>query len=140
VTGMRNLLVVSVLLGAASLGAFQSSPDSERAKTPEWFEEKIRPLLKAKCYECHTDEKAGGVRLDSREDMIVGGESGSAIEPGNPEESLLIKMVRHTPKYIPMPKKAPRLKPEEVEALVEWIRAGAPWPSAGPSPTPTPTP
>jgi mono/diheme cytochrome c family protein len=102
---------------------------AERAKSPEWFEERIRPRLAARCFECHTDEKSGGVRLDSREDMLLGGESGSAIEPGKPEESLLIKMVQHAPKHVPMPKKAAKLKPEEIEALIEWIRAGAPWPA-----------
>ena len=99
-----------------------------KASSPEWFEEKIRPLLAARCYECHTDEKSGGLRLDSREDMIVGGESGSAIEPGKPDESLLIQVVRRVPRVPAMPKKAAKLKDEEIEALVEWVRAGAPWP------------
>ncbi|HQZ16124.1 MAG TPA: PSD1 and planctomycete cytochrome C domain-containing protein [Vicinamibacteria bacterium] len=100
-----------------------------KASSPEWFEEKIRPLLAARCYECHTDEKSGGLRLDSREDMIVGGESGSAIEPGKPDESLLIQVVRRLPRVPAMPKKAAKLKDEEIEALVEWVRAGAPWPA-----------
>ena len=97
---------------------------SETAKSPQWFEEKIRPLLAARCFECHTNERSGSLRLDNREDMIFGGESGSAIEPGKPEESLLIKMVQHVRGYPPMPKKAAKLKPEEIAALIEWVRVG----------------
>lgn len=104
--------------------------DADRAKSPEWFEEKIRPLLAARCFECHTDDKSGGLRLDSREAMLLGGESGSAIEPGKPDESLLIQVVRRVPKVPAMPKKAAKLKDEEIDALVEWVRAGAPWPAA----------
>ena len=62
--------------------------------------------------------------------MIVGGESGSAIEPGKPADSLLIKMVQHTRGYPSMPKKSGKLKPEEIDALIEWVRVGAPWPMA----------
>src|SRR5262245_28390617 len=102
----------------------------ERAKSPEWFEEKIRPLLAARCFECHTDDKSGGLRLDSREAMILGGESGSAIEPGTPEESLLIKAVQRAPKVPAMPKKAAKLKQDEIDDLVAWVRAGAPWPKS----------
>ncbi len=103
--------------------------DADRTKSPQWFEEKIRPLLAARCFECHTDDKSGGLRLDSREAMLLGGESGSAIEPGKPDESLLIQVVRRVPKVPAMPKKAAKLKDEEIESLVEWVRAGAPWPA-----------
>ena len=110
----------------------QPSTDAERARSPEWFEEKIRPLLVTHCFECHTDEKAGGLRLDSREGIIVGGESGSAIEPGKPEESLLIQVVQRVPKVPAMPKRAPKLKPQEIGDLIEWVRAGVPWPASKP--------
>ena len=120
-------VLVSVMgaraLFSAGASAQTPPPAMERAKSPEWFEEKIRPLLAARCYDCHTDDKSGGLRLDSREAMITGGESGSAIEPGKPEESLLIKAVRREPKVPAMPKKAAKLKEEEIEALAEWIRA-----------------
>ena len=124
-------------MGAALLFPGAATPqektpvmDPAKASSPEWFEEKIRPLLAARCFECHTDDKSGGLRLDSREAMLLGGESGSAIEPGKPDESLLIQAVRRVPKVSAMPKKAAKLKDEEIEALVEWVRAGAPWPAA----------
>ena len=131
----------SILAAVLALGAFPPTTaaaqaeapakDASKAASPEWFEEKIRPLLAARCFECHTDDKSGGLRLDSRDAMLQGGESGSAIEPGKPDESLLIQVVRRVPKVPAMPKKAAKLKDEEIEALVDWIRAGAPWPAAG---------
>ena len=104
--------------------------DVSRAASPAWFEETIRPLLAARCFDCHTDDRSGGLRLDSREALLLGGESGSAIEPGKPDESLLIQVVRRAPKVPAMPKKAAKLKDEEIEALVEWVRVGAPWPAS----------
>ena len=131
---------IAVLLSTAAKAQDSGlAMGAERAKSPEWFEEKIRPLLAARCFECHTGDKSGGLRLDFREAMIEGGESGSAIEPGKPEESLLIKVVRREPKVPAMPKKAAKLKPEEIDDLIEWVRAGAPWPAAEsgePGPTP----
>lgn len=130
----HTLLAVAFSLGVCPAPAISQAPapamNATRATSPEWFEEKIRPLLAARCFECHTDEKSGGLRLDSREALLLGGESGSAIEPGKPDESLLIQVVRRVPKVPAMPKKAAKLKDEEIEALVEWVRAGAPWPAS----------
>ena len=61
-----------------------------------FFEAKIRPVLVAECYSCHSVEadKAGKLRgellLDSRAALLAGGESGAAIVSGDPEDSLLI--------------------------------------------------
>ena len=61
----------------------------------EFFEAQIRPLLVESCFDCHTDDEKGGLRLDSRARMLKGGESGPAIVPGDPDASLLMKAVRH---------------------------------------------
>jgi len=61
----------------------------------EFFEAKVRPLLVNSCFDCHTADEKGGLRLDSRESMLKGGDSGPAVVPGNPDASLLIKAVRH---------------------------------------------
>ena len=65
------------------------------------------------------------MRLDSREAILAGGDSGPAIEPGNPGESLLVEAIRH--ESIAMPPKG-KLTDPEVAALVDWVKAGAPWP------------
>ncbi len=98
------------------------------AASPEYFEAKVRPVLAASCYDCHTEESLGGLRLDSREGMLKGGKSGPAIVPGDPDKSLMIQAVRQTGDKLKMPKGG-RLKPDEVDALVEWVRAGAVWPA-----------
>ena len=64
----------------------------------EFFEAKIRPVLIEHCYSCHsTDAKniRGGLLLDSRVATLDGGESGAAVVPGNPEESLLLSALKH---------------------------------------------
>src|SRR6185295_12895249 len=104
------------------------------AQGAEFFESKVRPVLAANCYDCHTDQRMGGLRVDSREALLKGGRSGPAIVPGDPDKSLLIEAVRQTG-TLKMPKGG-ELRPDEVAALVEWIRGGAPWAEA-PRPTAT---
>ncbi|MEQ1852653.1 MAG: DUF1549 domain-containing protein, partial [Chthoniobacteraceae bacterium] len=117
---LRPLAVLLICL-VADAGA--ASRDSA-----EWFESKIRPLLVGRCYECHGEKKQkGGLRLDSRAGWQKGGDSGAVIVPGNPEGSLLMKAVRHTDKDLQMPPKR-QLAPEEIAALEEWVRLGAPDP------------
>ena len=113
--------------------AFQIAAEARQtaapAGSPEYFEANVRPVLAANCYDCHADEKMGGLRLDSREGLLAGGRSGPAIVPGDPEKSLLIQAVRQTRDTLKMPKGG-RLKPAEIDALTEWVKAGAPWPTA----------
>ena len=52
----------------------------------EFFESRIRPLLVDNCFDCHTDDEKGGLRLDSRDALLKGGETGPAIVPGDPDE------------------------------------------------------
>ena len=64
----------------------------------EFFEKRVRPVLAEHCYECHSAEAKkikGKLRLDSREEMLRGGETGPAVVPGKPDESLLITAVRY---------------------------------------------
>ena len=87
-------------------------------------------------------DKMGGLRLDSREAMLKGGESGPAIVPGEPDDSLLIQAVRQVAGAPKMPHGRPKLQPEDIDALAEWVRAGAPWPATtqprrAPAPTAT---
>jgi hypothetical protein len=95
----------------------------------DFFETKVRPILAAQCYSCHTGNKLGGLRLDSREALLSGGVSGPAITPGKPAESLLIRAVRQTEERLKMPMGG-KLKPAEIEALTTWVQMGAPWPSS----------
>ncbi len=128
-------LVISTLVlllngQAAPVPPAVTAPTAEQV---EFFEKRIRPLLEEHCYECHSaDAKKikGGLRLDSREGWVKGGESGPAIVPGKPDDSLLIRGVRYWDKDFQMPPKHP-LPPESVKDLIEWVKLGAPDPREG---------
>jgi hypothetical protein len=98
------------------------------AASPDFFENKIRPVLSNNCFSCHTNSQLGGLRLDSREAMLKGGKSGPALVPGDAEKSLIIKAVEQTgPLKMPM---GTKLNKDQVEDLVAWVKAGAVWPKA----------
>jgi mono/diheme cytochrome c family protein len=99
------------------------------AGTPEFFENKIRPILANNCFGCHTNSQLGGLRLDSLEAMKKGGKRGASIVPGDPENSLLIKAVRQTDPALKMPYGG-KLKATEIAELEAWVKAGAAWPAS----------
>lgn len=93
----------------------------------EHFERRIRPLLIERCYECHRaqlEEPAGRLSLDTPAGWMQGGDSGPAIVPGKPEQSLLLRAVRHELADLQMPPDG-RLTGEEIKAIEQWIRDGA---------------
>ena len=105
------------------------APPPPLGPVEELFETKVRPVLFAQCLGCHGETRqTAGLRLDSREAMLKGGQRGPAIVPGKPDDSLLVRAIRHVGD-VRMPP-GQRLKPEEIEAIAAWIAAGAPWPAA----------
>ena len=109
--------VLGLLATASVLSAAQS------ANSVEFFETRIRPLLAEKCFACHTQSRLGGLQIDSRETLLKGGNSGPAIVPGSPEQSLLIQAVSRTHERLKMPPQE-KLRDTEIAALSDWIRAG----------------
>ena len=99
------------------------------AATPEaeFFESKVRPVL-ARCYGCHAENATAGLRLDSRAGLLKGGRSGPAIQPGDPEGSILLHAIQGIKGRMGMPPAGNRIEPHAVEALEQWIAMGAPWP------------
>lgn len=103
----------------------QTSP-ARQQDDANFFEQRIRPLLIQKCYQCHAGTKAGGgLRLDSRSGWQHGGDSGPAIVPGQPERSLLIRAVRYESLEMPPPEEGARLTQQQVADLVRWVADGA---------------
>lgn len=98
----------------------------------EFFERQVRPLLAKHCLECHSAAKGqavkGGLALDSRAGWTVGGESGPAITPGDPDGSLLIAAVRYD--GFEMPPKG-KLTANEIAVFERWVKLGAPDPREG---------
>ncbi len=95
----------------------------------QFFESKIRPLLVARCYPCHSQDKKqeGGLHLDSKEGWQHGGDSGPAIVPGDPSKSLLLERVQSDSKQTLMPPSnaGPPLTAQQIADLAEWIGRGA---------------
>lgn len=92
----------------------------------DWFESKVRPILVAHCYECHSGTKSkGGLLLDSKQGWIKGGESGTVIVPGDTDKSLLVQAVQY--QGLEMPPKG-KLDDRDIQTLIEWVRRGAPDP------------
>src|SRR5262249_51381999 len=105
----------------------------ELARNPEqeeFFEKKIRPVLATKCYLCHSASSKppmGGLRLDTRDTLLKGGDRGAVIVPGDPEKSLLIQAISYRHLDLKMPPTG-RLADEQIADFVEWIKMGAPDP------------
>lgn len=100
----------------------------------EFFEKRIRPVLAETCHECHGAEKQkGGLRLDSRPGWQKGGDTGAAIVPGKPVESLLLKAIRHDDPDLKMPAKRPKLDAAAIADFEKWIALGAPDPRDEPA-------
>ena len=99
------------------------------AEQVEFFEKRIRPVLVENCYSCHSkDEKIkGGLRLDSKSALLLGGDSGAVIEPGDAKASLLVEAIEWGNKDLQMPPKK-KLKPNQIADLKRWINLGAPDP------------
>ncbi|MFK7770175.1 MAG: DUF1553 domain-containing protein [Mariniblastus sp.] len=94
----------------------------------EFFENKVRPLLVEHCLQCHgADAKKirGGLRMSSRAEILLGGDSGPAAVVGKPDDSLMISSI-HYQDY-EMPPKG-KLKDAEIEILTEWVKMGLPDP------------
>ena len=103
----------------ADLGA---EPSREQA---EFFEKKVRPILVERCHGCHSEEGKikGGLLLDSREGLLEGGEGGTVVLPGKPEESRLVEAIHYKNEKFRMPPKE-RLPDAEIEILTRWVKLG----------------
>ncbi len=118
-------------IGLVLLLARASVPGVARADdgAAEQFEKAVRPVLIERCVTCHGPKKQGsGLRLDSRQAALEGGEAGPAIVPGEPDKSPLIRAIRHEGD-VHMPPKG-KLPEPAVRAMADWVKAGAPWPEA----------
>ena len=127
----RLLLLVGACLAAFIVWPRERADSQETATfdaaSVEFFTTKVKPLLEVRCFECHGPETKvlkGGLSLSSRAAMLRGGDSGAAIVPGKPGESLLVKAINYVD--FEMPPKS-RMPDGEVAILTEWVKRGAPW-------------
>jgi cytochrome c553 len=126
-------LFLCSLLAISTPVALQATDVPITAKQTQFFEENIRPMLVRHCYTCHGSEKQeNGLRVDSIEALLTGGDSGPAIALGKPDESLLIEAIEYN--GLEMPPTAALTK-QIVADIRHWISDGAKWPSTKPDPS-----
>ncbi|QEH34226.1 Planctomycete cytochrome C [Aquisphaera giovannonii] len=118
----------------AGLSSPARAGDEARRAAGEFFEASIRPVLSESCINCHGPKKqSSGLRLDSREAILKGGDEGPALVPGKPGESLLIQALEHTHEELKMPPKG-KLPAPTIAAFRRWVEMGAPWAEEPPAP------
>ncbi|MCA9208129.1 MAG: DUF1549 domain-containing protein, partial [Planctomycetales bacterium] len=130
-----TLLAICVLTALASHGL---ADDALSPEAREFFETKVRPALVEHCYACHSAESKiirGGLRLDSREGMLRGGDSGPELIPGDAAASLVVSALRHESFEMPPEEK---LDQSIVAKFSDWIQRGAAAPHEVPSEQPKP--
>ncbi len=137
--GLKIKILATLVCGLTVCGAAAAQAQADdtppAAADVEFFEQKIRPLLVMRCFECHSEkgngEKSkgikGGLHLDSRAGILAGGDSGPAVVPEKPVESLLIDAVNYSQDSAQMPPRG-KLPQAEIDLLTEWVRRGAPFP------------
>jgi hypothetical protein len=136
---MRTFLLIAI--GVCLCGSPASAGDdaiasiaSQTAKAPsaqqtDFFELRIRPILAEHCFRCHGPRKQeSGLRVDSRQGLLKGNDSGPVVVPGQPEESPLIVAIHHD-SQVKMPPKR-KLPAQAIADLTAWVKLGIPWPES----------
>jgi Protein of unknown function (DUF1553)/Protein of unknown function (DUF1549)/Planctomycete cytochrome C len=132
----RRMLGLTVIACTFLLVNVPIVAEDAKAKIPDeqvrYFEAHVRPLLAEKCWSCHGEKEAkGGLRLDSKNAILNGGESGAAAVEHKAAESMIIEAVRYESLEMPPDEK---LSKEQIEILVRWVELGMPWPGSEDSP------
>ena len=116
---MRSLSYILVLC------TFARACFADDAEQIEFFESRIRPVLIEHCYSCHSADARdvkGGLLLDSRQGVMLGGDSGPALVPGDSKASLILDAMRHESFEMPPDRKLPD---NVLNDFTTWIQNGA---------------
>ncbi len=123
------LLVSCISLAEAPAADLSETDQAAREK---FFVERVQPLLRAHCFECHSHESgdsSGNLMLDSLAAMLVGGSRGTSIVPAQPEQSLLLRAILYGDSDLQMPP-SEQLDDEAIATFRTWLTDGAAMPEA----------
>jgi cytochrome c len=127
---MRQMLLGLALVALGSGTAVAQDPG-----TAQFYTEKVVPVLKANCYQCHGGTAhRGGLSLATKAGMLKGGHDGTVLIPGDPQKSLIVKLIRHegpADDPMPMPPSKPKLSDADIAVVEQWVKAGAIMPEEG---------
>jgi cytochrome c len=127
------VLVPALTLGGLSclfaLPRTKVAAQADPAASPEFYTHNVKPIFVANCYRCHGDmNHRGGLSIATRAGMLKGGHDGAVIVPGDPANSLLIKLIRHegpADDPMPMPPKGDKISDADISTVTAWVKAGA---------------
>ena len=123
---MRSCRSVGAWICCALLFCHGGVARADEAAKPVDYAAEIKPLLTARCAACHGAEtQKSGFRVDTAAALIQGGDTGEAIVPGKPDDSLLVHAITGTNGVTKMPPKDPRLTDAEINLIKRWIEQGA---------------
>ncbi len=130
----RGMVILSVLAlvgrSPSARGQDDAAGRAEAATKVEFFERHVRPLLAEHCFACHGAKKQeSGLRLDSRQGLLQGGDGGAIVDLSDPTASRLLAAVRRQDPDFQMPPPPRRpLVGAEIDAIARWLGEGAHWP------------
>jgi len=138
---MRRIVVGVGVMAAAALAGSGLRPVAAQAGAdkPAFYTEKVRPILQTNCGKCHfAMNHKGGLSLETKAGTLKGGRDGVVIVPGDPANSLLVKLIRHEgppddPKPMP-PKPNEKLSDADIAVVEQWVKAGAAMPDDAATP------
>ena len=118
-----------LFLGLAVLALGSGVARAQAAGSPQFYTKKVVPVLQAHCYECHGGTShRGGLSLATKAGMLKGGHDGTVLVPGHPEQSLIVKLIRHegpADDPMPMPPDKPKLSDADIAVVEQRVKAGA---------------
>src|SRR5688572_7528781 len=115
----------AVVIVAIALAFAGSANAAEPASAKVTFQDHVLPIFRNACLNCHNaDKKKAGLDISSFSATMAGSDSNKAIVPGDPDNSLLYKLVTHQdePK---MPQRADKLPQKDLDIIRKWIEGGA---------------
>lgn len=122
-------LVLIALAASSFFGVTATAPNITKLETPPAevsFKEKVTPLLKKYCYNCHAGEKASkGLKLDSHAGVMKGTTYGKVVVATKPADSVLIKSIKKIPGGSAMPPSRRKMTDAEIKIISDWITEGA---------------
>ena len=134
--GAFTLVVIGLIAG--NLRPIPVKAAQDDAAKLAFYNDQVRPIFQANCFRCHAGmNHRGGLNFDTRAGLMKGGHHGAAVIPGDPANSLLLRLIRHEgPKNDPMdmPEKKPKLSDADIATVTQWIKAGAVMPPDVPKP------